>query len=905
MKKRIILIVLIIALSLVAMMSVVACGMSGTTTTTSTSVTLNSVDISRKSILNEFETFDGDLFCLSVTDEVCETVLVTINLTNTNAYSISYVVINGERILKTAFRSDSTTSVINIEYTPDYQDYLDNIVDYDTQYEYEISVTEIAVAVGLVSEYVSIGSKGTNTVNISPTFRVDLDFGLAEQYFDDTIYTNYIDIVYGYTLQEASGIITEYNMEKTNDSEDSVGMCASGYVFMGWYTEPEGGGTLIEYTDQFLYSSITKLYAHYDIQFVYEVISEEDGTAKITGLTASGKSQTALALPSEIEGYTIIEVGTSALTTSGASYITFADTITTVGNYACRGLTAYITLTDSITTVGDYAFENCTRLVVNSALNNVEYIGTYAFAGCVWDTVYGARTYSDTLYLNENLTYLGDYCFYNSGFKSVMVDANIAILAENMGSYIFQYSASLANFYSAVELAEGASYLSVASYGGLTTIPAYCFQYCYALKTYATTSAGLIMSTGGVSGVYLAEGLTSISASAFSGLNKNSSAQLTTITLPDSLVSIGENAFNNSGLTDIIFTGGSATESQLATIGDYAFAQCNFTTLYLYTNNLSSVGKAVFEFNTDMISLYLYATNVPSFSSANSGISQYTNDYLKIYVQDSLISAYEDEWVTGGTSVWGTGGVAFNFISLSKIITIDKATYAYEVIDEDSKTARIVSAFQTGTSTAITIPATIDGYTITEIGGAFAFVALTSATITYPANITEICDSAFIDTALKTFDFSGLTNLESIGKYAFENTNITSFISASSALTSIGVDAFYSCKSLEKVVLITTGSDLWIDDNAFKYSGVETVVLGPNVRYVDTGAFSYCENLTSVYIQAEKVFGGSLTATLVFTGTPLTNMTMYFASYKIMQTFMSDKYYGALECEYVEGTYVG
>ncbi len=886
MKKFLFIIVMVV----VMIMAVSGCGStSSSTTTTSTKVTLTSISVTRSTFTAEYEGLEGDDFCITVTDNVCETIAVRIELDNPSDYDIRYVIVNGERILQADFRSDSDNELIYVLYTPDYDDYKDSITDYDTQYEYEISVTEIAVAVGIVSEYVSIGSKGSETIYIAPTFRVDLNYGLAEQYFDEEVDSTYIDITYGLSLKEATGIISEYYMSAINTELVPLGKCSGGYVFSGWYTEPDGEGLLIGYDDLFLYSSITKLYAHYEEQFTYEVISEADNTATITGLTSAGASQSILDIPEMIGEYTIIELGDYSLCQSSAYTINIYENIQVVGAYACQGLTCNIYITDSIIEVGDYAFDGCTKLSVGSALNNVQIIGKYAFRGCCWDTTYNTRTYYDTLYLNENIIYLGEGCFYQSGFTTVMVSADIKISASSMGTMLFKYSSELTNFYSAVAL--GTTTALEVSTGGLTAIPDYCFQYCYKLKELSVSTTLTVTSS---KGVYFAEGLTSIGNYAFSGLNKEKSAVLSTITLPNSLVSIGNNAFNNSGLTNIIFTDGENTTSQLSSIGDYAFANCAMTELYLYAPSLSSVGAAIFEFNTDLINIYIYSTQVPSFSSANSGINQYLNDFAKVYVQGDLIAGYEKEWVTGSTSWTGLGdGVAFNFISLQNIFTVDKMTYAIED-NEDGTTATLVSAFQFGTSTAVTVPTTINGKTITSVGAMFAFQSLTSITFTTPENITSIQDCAFLDTELRTLDFSKLTNLVSIGEMAFEETNITSFISGSESLTYIGEDAFYRCESLTKLELITTGA-LQIDAEAFKYSGLQTVVLGPQIISIGSGVFAYCTDLTAVYIQSETPYTGS-SITYVFQASD--NVNLYYATEKIMNDFQKSTNYGSQEVPY-------
>ncbi len=94
-------------------------------------------------------------------------------------------------------------------------------------------------------------------------------------------------------------------------------------------------------------------------------------------------------------------------------------------------------------------------------------------------------------------------------------------------------------------------------------------------------------------------------------------------------------------------------------------------------------------------------------------------------------------------------------ISLAETITLTSADgYSYTVLDESAKTAEITG--YTGSSSSITIPDTIDAYTITGIG-ASAFIDNTSLTsVSIPVSITSIGESAFSGcTSLSTISYAG------------------------------------------------------------------------------------------------------------------------------------------------------
>ena len=85
--------------------------------------------------------------------------------------------------------------------------------------------------------------------------------------------------------------------------------------------------------------------------FKYAVLSETDKTCKITGYTGWA---TELTIPSELDGYTVTEIGASA----------FED---------CSSLVS-VTIPEGVTSIGSYAFASCTALTsIDVATDNPIY----------------------------------------------------------------------------------------------------------------------------------------------------------------------------------------------------------------------------------------------------------------------------------------------------------------------------------------------------------------------------------------------------------------------------------------------------------------------------------------------------------------------------------------------------
>lgn len=171
----------------------------------------------------------------------------------------------------------------------------------------------------------------------------------------------------------------------------------------------------------------------------------------------------------------------------------------------------------------------------------------------------------------------------------------------------------------------------------------------------------------------------------------------------------------------------------------------------------------------------------------------------------------------------------------------------------------------------ITIPTTLDKYTVTGIGK-WAFYGCSALTeVIIPQSVTSIGDSAF----------AGCHNLDSvtindaatsIGNRAFTECPLTTTLSLGKKITTIGDDAFYYCIELESVTIpqsvTSIGNDafgqchdlqsLTIKDAATSIghraflgcTSLETISLGENIKTIGYHAFNSCTsiNLTNVTI---------------------------------------------------------
>lgn len=275
-----------------------------------------------------------------------------------------------------------------------------------------------------------------------------------------------------------------------------------------------------------------------------------------------------------------------------------ASTLTTIPANAFCGANALktVSLPQSVTKVNDNAFKDCAALTTVNGLDKVTSFGTYVFAGCTsletlaWPT--GANTISNYTFYGctslksvtgiENVTSVGTNAFQNctslesfawpagaktlrdytfngcSSLQSITGTNNITSIGVN----VFQNCTSLTTFawptsnISALRTISGYMFdgcialQSVTGIDNVTTINDYAFRNCKAFDAFtfpALTTVGSYSFMG-------CDALTSVnfvkSTTIYSHAFEDCTA-LADVTFNPTMVSIGTNAFKNTGIVEI------------------------------------------------------------------------------------------------------------------------------------------------------------------------------------------------------------------------------------------------------------------------------------------------------------------------------------------------------------------
>ena len=365
-------------------------------------------------------------------------------------------------------------------------------------------------------------------------------------------------------------------------------------------------------------------------------------------------------------------------------------------------------------------------------------------------------------------------------------------------------------------------------------------------------------------------GVSTIPANMFEGW------QIASIILPESVSSIGQNAFKDceklisidipSSVNSIgygVFYGCSRLSSitipeSVTNIGDAAFFNCSSLTSISIPESVTSIGYNAFQGCSSLMSITIPNSVTSIGDAAFSGCSSLTNIDIPESVTSIGSSAFSN--CTNLTSISIPGSVtsianrAFQGCSSLASISIPESatSIGYEAFLECSSLTSITipesvtsignSAFSYCSSlTSITIPESV-----TSIGNSAFSYCSSLTSITIPEDVYKIENSTF-------FKCSGLTSISipgsvtSIGNWAFVDCSSLTNITIPESVTSIGKYAFSGCTSLMSITIPESVTS--IGESTFTgCSSLTNIVMSESVMSIGLGAFAYCSSLTSITI---------------------------------------------------------
>lgn len=354
-------------------------------------------------------------------------------------------------------------------------------------------------------------------------------------------------------------------------------------------------------------------------------------------------------------------------------------------------------------------------------------------------------------------------------------------------------------------------------------------------------------------------------------INNNgfSGKEITSITIPSSIISIGNSAFNacntlksvqiDYGVTtigDSAFRSCKLLESinlpdSITFISTYAFTSCESLTSITIPSNLTSISSSTFSSckNLSSVTLPLNLTSIES--SAFSGCKKLT----LISLPSNLESIGSDAFSSSGlitititSKVYSIGANALsNCTSLANVIIEDG------VISIGHDMCNGCTSLQT-----VTIPSSV-----TSIGNNAFFYCIALKSVSVPSSTTSIGENVFgyclsfssvlynTDSTMLIYcppskygNFEIPSTVKIIASGAFYGSNLTS-ITIPSSVTSIGSSAFYKCSKLTSIA-IPSGITSIEDYTFYSCSKLTSITIPSSVTSIGNSAFCYCSGLTSV-----------------------------------------------------------
>ncbi len=327
-----------------------------------------------------------------------------------------------------------------------------------------------------------------------------------------------------------------------------------------------------------------------------------------------------------------------------------------VGIFSGCAMLTNLHLSDAMTVIPDAAFSDCSALASVNIPTSIKEIGDRAFYGC---------SLNQDLIFPESLEYIGDNAFSDYDYfdesipdakhkiSKIYLGENLyyvgteAFATENLKTVEFHPETKLDKLYDAVF--KGTSIESITIPKNIKYIARDAFMQNSLLRevNFAPDSKLISIEDGYVS----SNGGTVHGA--FCGCYN-----MTDISLPASLQSIGSYAFYGCNFSDITLP------SNLMSINSYAFALCPMTTIAL-PENLESVAP---DFADGLNSLSSFSSVSPNFVVSDDG-------YCLASSQGELIrfvfAAYPEEYeipeTIGSTTITSIGSYAFSERSLRRL----------------------------------------------------------------------------------------------------------------------------------------------------------------------------------------------------------------------------------------------
>lgn len=348
--------------------------------------------------------------------------------------------------------------------------------------------------------------------------------------------------------------------------------------------------------------------------------------------------------------------------------ITIPNSVTSIEDcafYGCSNLPE-ITIPNSVTKIGDSAFQYCSSLTEITIPNSVTSIGEGAFGNCSGLT--------GDLIIPNSVISIGEAAFY--GCSSLTGSIVISNSLTSIESRVFEGCSGLTG--------------NLTIPNSVTSIGVAAFSGCNGFTTVNISSSVISIGNTAFSTGPTLESITIAEGNSVYDSRGNCNAIIETATnklicgctntvIPESVISIGDAAFGNRGLTSVTIPN-SVTE-----IGFSAFYNCPNLVSVTIGSSVATIENYAFANCSNLATVNLLPTTPPTITSNGTFLNNAA--YFVIYVPYESLEAYMSAWgLYYGTcircmtqkDITGYGEGSGNWVFISSPVAVSTAPLAVE-----------------------------------------------------------------------------------------------------------------------------------------------------------------------------------------------------------------------------------